>query len=117
MATERCGTNDRESLVLARVRLTFGKQPDFVLWRNSTGYDERGFRYGLCVGSADLIGVFRGLFVAVEVKTLTGRVAPEQLRFLELVWKMGGVSCVTRSEEEAHEQIRRIRDGERRHGW
>jgi hypothetical protein len=88
-------------------------------------------RAGLCVGSSDLIGLLRvemvqpahqdatwgrtvtiGRFVALEVKTRTGRVSPEQARFLELVRKMGGFACVVRSADEALRAIERARKGE-----
>ncbi len=105
----------KERDILHAVRLVFGQQPDFVIWRNSTGYDERGFRYGLCVGSSDLVGLAPGgLFLAIETKTDKGRASAEQIRFLELVWKMGGVACLTRSAEEARKQVDGIRAGQRK---
>ena len=48
-----------------------------LLWRNNTGVAtwESGARtrYGLGLGSADLVGCYRGRFVAVECKAATGR--------------------------------------------
>lgn len=105
----------------AEIRLVYGQQPDFVVFRNSTGFaerDGRGFRFGLAVGSADLIGLApAGLFLAVECKFRSGRLSAEQLRFLNLVFERGGVACACRSKEMAEEQIVRIRAGERRLGW
>ena len=87
------------------------------LWRNNTGalVDQQGrfVRFGLCKGSSDLIGL-RSLqitpelvgqrlaqFVALEIKTGSGTVRPEQRAFLRLVHQLGGVGAVCRSIEQA----------------
>ncbi len=88
----------RESPVKVATRLTFGQAEGFVLWVNSTGVAteaDRTFRYGLCVGSSDCIGIAPGgLFLAVEVKGTGGKATDEQLRFLELVYARGGVAAL-----------------------
>ncbi len=60
-------------------------------------------RYGLAVGSADIVGIVgpRGTFLALEVKTPTGRVSTEQRQWLAIVNRRGGVARVVRSVEEA----------------
>jgi hypothetical protein len=60
-------------------------------------------RYGLAVGSADIVGIVgpRGTFLALEVKTPTGRVSKEQQQWLDIVNRRGGVARVVRSVEEA----------------
>ena len=93
------------------MRLALGAEKDLVLWRNSTGADGewsarggvRHMRYGLARGSADLVGILapHRRLVALEVKTPTGRVAPEQEQWLELVRRMGGFACVVRSVADA----------------
>lgn len=94
-----------ESQLLDAIRLAVGLRPDrCVLWRNNTGVAIQGttrVRYGLCVGSSDLIGIANGRFVALEVKTQSGRVAPEQAQFLALVNARGGIGRVVRSVEDA----------------
>lgn len=76
-----------------------------LIWRNNTGVlkNEAGIpiRFGLCVGSSDLIGIHRGRFIAVEVKAKTGRVRPEQQRFIDAVNRAGGIAGVCRSVEDA----------------
>ena len=70
-------------------------------------------RFGLCKGSSDLIGL-RSLeittelvgqriaqFVALEIKTGSGTVSPEQRAFLLLVQQLGGLGAVCRSIAEA----------------
>ena len=83
-----------------------------LVWRNNVGVlpDRNGvpIRFGLCVGSSDLIGITPcGRFLAVEVKTKTGRVRPEQQRFIDAVIAKGGIAGVARSAEEALDLIRR----------
>lgn len=103
----------RESSILQRVQLDASRR-GYRLFRNNVGQllDARGVpvRYGLCPGSSDLIG-WRELvitadmvghtvaqFVAVEVKTATGKPTPQQMRFLESVAASGGVAVVARGE-------------------
>lgn len=90
-----------------------------TVWRNNVGTgwqgrmsrtrmgsvlldDPRPLHAGLCVGSSDIIGITSdGRFLAVEVKTKTGRVSDEQQRFIDAVRRKGGVAGVARSVEEA----------------
>jgi len=77
-----------------------------VVWRNNVGMlqDQTGrpIRYGLCVGSADLIGIAPdGRFLAVEVKTATGRTTEAQDRFIAAVLRRGGRAGVARSASDA----------------
>lgn len=90
--------------------------------RNNVGMleDRTGqkVRYGLCVGSSDLIGWYPltitpemvgkkiAIFSAVEVKTPTGRLTKEQADFLEAVKSAGGIAFVARSAEEAERFIK-----------
>ncbi len=77
-----------------------------LIWRQNTGaYQDpsgRLIRYGLGTGSSDIIGIcMDGTFLAVEVKTPTGRVSPAQEAFIEAVRRRGGRAGVARSPEEA----------------
>ena len=79
-----------------------------VLWRNNTGQDRvTRVRYGLCVGSSDLVGVRRadGKFIALEVKSSTGRTTEEQRMFLRLVFGAGGIAGVVRSLGQARRVV------------
>lgn len=72
------------------------------VWRNNVGVDTmRGIRYGLGIGSPDLVGIAWGRFVGLEVKTVTGRVSKEQTMWLDMVRRFGGVAGVARSVEDA----------------
>ena len=77
-----------------------------MVWRNNTGAlkDPKGrlVRFGLCVGSSDIIGIAPdGVFVAVECKTDRGRVTDQQERFIANVRRQGGRAGVARSADEA----------------
>ena len=103
-----------EGHIQDEIRLALSDEPGLVLWRNNTGVaDQRGqrVRYGLAVGSADLIGCIAGRFIALEVKTATGRATPEQRLWLDLVRRHGGFAAIVRSVEDARAAIARARTG------
>jgi Holliday junction resolvase len=54
-------------------------------------------------GVADILCCWKGQFVAIEVKTPRGRVAPLQEYHASLVVKAGGVSMVARSLDDVRE--------------
>ena len=77
------------------------------LFRNNVGLwelkDGRRLRTGLCVGSADLVGLTSmGRFLAVECKSAKGRLTDEQRSFLTLVNSLGGIAFTARSVEDFH---------------
>lgn len=94
-----------------------------IIWRNETSgawvgkqihragdqvtlTNARMIRFGLAVGSSDLIGIAPdGRFLAVEVKTKTGRASKEQLKFIDAVNNAGGIAGIARSPEEALQLI------------
>jgi len=86
------------------------------VFRNNVGLRKigrRAVRYGLCPGSSDLIGWKTieitpdmvgekvAVFLAVEVKTVKGRVNKNQTNFLQEVSQAGGIAKIVRSVEEA----------------
>ena len=102
-----------EHAIQSDIRLTLGLDPDVVLWRNNVGLLERPnggrVRYGLAVGSSDLIGMVTavfdghrvGRFLALEVKRPGERATKDQLLFLRLVQARGGVAAVVSSPTQA----------------
>ncbi len=77
-----------------------------IVWRNNTGVlkdaNGRPVKFGLCVGSSDLIGICPdGRFLAVEVKAAKGRVTDAQERFISAVRRMGGRAGVARDVQDA----------------
>ena len=45
-------------------------------------------------GIADILGIYQGRFLAIEVKKPGGRVSPEQVKFLQRVNDEGGIGFV-----------------------
>lgn len=97
--------NNLERDIQDRVRLILGADRACVFWRNNVGLakTERGakVRFGLFPGSADLVGLFRGRFVAVELKTPVGRQSKEQRQWQGVVEDHGGIYVLVRSEDDA----------------
>ena len=60
---------------------------------------------------SDLIGCLNGRFVALEVKTATGRATSEQRLWLDLVRRHGGFAAIVRSVDDARAAIARARTG------
>ena len=106
----------REQRIQQEIRIACGTG-DTRLFRNNTGTlrDQNGrpVQFGLCKGSADLIGWKRvtitpemvgttvAVFVSIEVKTATGRLRPEQQQWLDAVQAAGGIAGVARSVQDA----------------
>ena len=98
-----------ETLLLREILWTFGARPGLRLFRNSVGMVRLpgggAIPYGLCPGASDLVG-WRTLpsgvaqFVALEVKTDTGRMTPAQVAFLRAVARAGGLAAVVRSIDD-----------------
>lgn len=88
-----------------------GSKLGLRLFRNQTGSyelkDGRWITSGLCVGSSDLIGYYPiivtpdlvgktiAVFVGIEAKGPTGRIRPEQAKFLEVIKRAGALATVT----------------------
>ena len=51
-------------------------------------------------GTSDILGVWQGKPLAIEVKTPTGRLSQYQAIFLERFARAGGISIVARSVED-----------------
>lgn len=111
----------REAVLQSRIMAVLNhRDAPCRVWRNNVGVlrDSRGIpvRYGLAVGSADLVGLVAktGQFLAVEIKTPVGRLSAEQKAWLETVRKLGGLALVLRSVEDAEAFVRRLRDDQER---
>ena len=105
-----------EQTIQQHIRLACSKG-DCRLFRNNTGTlkdaNGRPVQFGLCKGSADLIGWTTrtvtqdmvgqqiAVFTSIEVKSSSGRVKPEQQQWLNAVQAAGGIAGVARSVGEA----------------
>lgn len=98
-----------ESQLQDRIRLILGADPACAFSRNNQGVAEiRGYKVRFGVwnpGGADLVGLFRGRYVEIEIKTPTGRQSPEQRKHQAMVEGKGGLYFVVRSEQDAHDLL------------
>ncbi len=105
-----------EQQIQQQIRLSCSRGP-VRLYRNNTGTlrDQHGrpVSFGLCKGSADLIGWRTvtvtpemvgqqvAVFTSIEVKAASGRLRPEQQQWLDAVQAAGGIGGVARSVADA----------------
>lgn len=116
--------------IMPAIQLAIGKhKPNTRVFRNNVGVGWQGksvkkgslliienprpLHAGLCEGSSDLVGWTTeeitadmvgkkiAIFTAVEVKTSSGRISPEQLNFLQQVQQAGGIAGIARNDSEA----------------
>lgn len=61
-------------------------------------------------GVSDILGIFKpsGRFLAIEVKTRTGRVSEEQKAFIANINSAGGVAFVARNVEDVEAALSKI---------
>ena len=86
----------------ARVLLELGSLPYCRLWRNPVGAVQnaagRWLAYGLAKGSADYIGIYRGLFLSIETKQVRGRTQGErrkqQQQWCDMINDQGGIAVI-----------------------
>lgn len=82
-------------------------------WVNSsTGiYDPTSKKFrkltgtGMRKGVSDILGMYNGKLLAIEVKSKTGRLSEEQKFFLEDVVRHGGIGFVARSIEDVEKHL------------
>ena len=110
-----------EQHIQQHIRLACSTGP-VRLFRNNTGVlrdaNGRPVQFGLCKGSADLIGWTTrtitaemvgqqvAVFTSIEVKVPTGRLRPEQKLWLAAVETAGGIAGVARSVADAEALLR-----------
>jgi len=86
------------------------------VFRNNVGLfttiDGRKVRTGLCVGSSDLIGWYKGKFLAVEVKRPRKKPTKEQYNFIGQVNLAGGIAFYATSGDDAVNKLRRHDNGD-----
>jgi hypothetical protein len=98
------------------------------LFRNNVGVatfpSGSRVKYGLCVGSSDLIGwtpvkitpahvgKTLAVFTAVEVKDGRGKPTREQVNFLDAVAVAGGIAVLAKDDHAARDAIGKARRGE-----
>ena len=102
-----------ESEIKAEIRQFYGLRNDIRLFVNTTGQGTTDYgariKFGLAVGSSDLIGWITlggtAVFIAFEVKDHRGRPTREQLAFIQTVRDGGGIAGIVRSVEDCERLI------------
>ncbi|MGH2612077.1 MAG: VRR-NUC domain-containing protein [Rhabdochlamydiaceae bacterium] len=93
-----------ENMLMHQIQAAMAKK-GCKLFRNNVGHfhlkDGRWIVAGLCTGSADLIGWFKGRFVAVEVKMPGKNATIEQKNFIEIVVADGGIAGIVYGVQDA----------------
>jgi len=56
-------------------------------------------------GIADILGCYKGKFIAIEIKSEKGKLSPAQENFLKLVNDNGGIGFVARSAMDVIQQL------------
>jgi len=59
-------------------------------------------------GVADILGIYKGKPLAIEVKAEKGRVSPHQREFLEEFAREGGIAMVARSVEQVERALNEV---------
>ncbi len=57
-------------------------------------------------GVSDILGIFNGKFLAIEVKSKKGRASLEQISFLSDVNKAGGLGFIAKSIEDVEQKLK-----------
>ncbi len=113
--------NANHSLAVNEILARCGSRKDCRLWKNAggvgRGLDHDGvIRFGLR-GAADVIGVYQGgLFIAIEVKTGSGRQSKYQRAFELMIKKFGGMYAIVNSADQANKFLDQLggKDDEKR---
>lgn len=115
----------KETPIMHACRAALVETGRVMLWRNSVGADiTRGVKYGLGLGSADLVGLLSGAsacphcggpvrtgrFVGFEIKAPRGVVEPNQILWHSAVRAASGFVAVVRSPDAALEALDRAYD-------
>lgn len=99
----------KEHEIMQGILISIGSLPDVRIWRNNTGsiktQDGRFITFGL-KGSADMLGILKGgKFLAIEVKTATGRQSEQQKSFQKMIEAFGGVYILARSVDDVNRRL------------
>lgn len=60
---------------------------------------------GAAVGVADILGIYQGKFLAIEVKTERGKLSPAQERFIANINDKGGIAFVARCIDDVENNL------------
>lgn len=106
------GVEAASEAVIKKAILAYLKHCSILCWIQYNGavWDakNRGYRrlsFGMRKGVSDILGIFNGKLLAIEVKSKTGRLSPYQKEFLEDVKRHGGIAFVARSVDDVIDNL------------
>ena len=79
-----------------------------LAWVNNVGR-ALGINFGGPVGSGDVIGLYRGKFLSIEVKVGKDRLTEKQIEWMSDVNRRGGVAFLANSMRHVEEVIEAIK--------
>ncbi len=99
------------TLILARLMKLEQDGASCHFWRHNVGaardMSGRMIRFG-SAGQADLLGLVRGRFVAIETKAADGRVTKDQREWGARITAAGGLYLVARCLEDAIDPVQEL---------
>lgn len=99
-----------ETLLMRSIMHELTKDGRCMLERNNVGEattkSGRHITFGLGKGSPDLVGIYQGRFIGIEVKTPKGRLSDIQRRWHAIAAQHGARIVTARSIEEALECLK-----------
>lgn len=109
----RLQTQTVSESVIKRHIMQYLRLKGIFAWVNVSGgiYDpaRKIFRklngFGMMRGTSDILGVYNGKMLAIEVKNVRGVVSEEQQYFIEQVTRHGGIAFVARSIEDVDREL------------
>lgn len=95
----KMGSTELHQFIVKNILLLMTTK-DSRVWANNTGVgkdlnSERVIRFGL-KGSSDIIGIYKGLFLGIEVKTGNAKQNKFQKNFEKMVCNLGGIYVIVR---------------------
>ncbi len=81
-------------------------QSNAAIW-DVTKHTFRRHNSNMKRGVADILGIYNGRMLAIEVKSKTGRLSQHQVEFLEDVNRHGGIAFVARSIDDVIRYLNR----------
>ena len=83
--------------------------PDCFTWKcnnfGTYGKFRKAHSRFIINGVSDILGIYQGSFLAIEVKTKTGKVSPEQQQFIDNINRLGGIAFVARSTDDVRKHL------------
>ena len=96
-----------QRLILAHL----AELPECFFWQSNVGAGRRADGQWITFGrkgQSDILGCAKGRFCAIEVKSDSGRLSPEQQEFGDAVTRSGGLYIVARTLEDAFDPVREL---------